>query len=63
MIGAGILIVIKQGDPVTWLIGILTSIPLLAGSARWRTIHFVTNVGGYLLLLITIALGVLLALG
>ena len=45
------------------VIGILTSIPLLAGSARWRTIHFVTNVGGYLLLLITIVLGVLLALG
>jgi ABC-2 type transport system permease protein len=26
MIGAGILILIKQGDPVTWLIGILTSV-------------------------------------
>jgi ABC-2 type transport system permease protein len=26
MIGAGILILIKQGDPVTWLVGILTSI-------------------------------------
>jgi ABC-2 type transport system permease protein len=26
MIGAGILIVIKQGDPVTWLIGILTTV-------------------------------------
>jgi DMSO/TMAO reductase YedYZ molybdopterin-dependent catalytic subunit len=43
--------------------GIITSIPLLNGSDRWRTIHFVTNVGGYLMLLITIALGVLLALG
>jgi ABC-type multidrug transport system permease subunit len=26
MIGAGILILIKQGDPITWLIGILTSV-------------------------------------
>jgi ABC-2 type transport system permease protein len=26
MIGAGILILIKQGDPVTWLIGMLTSV-------------------------------------
>jgi ABC-2 type transport system permease protein len=26
MIGAGILIVVKQGDPVTWLMGILTSV-------------------------------------
>jgi ABC-2 type transport system permease protein len=26
MIGAGILILVKQGDPVTWLIGILTSV-------------------------------------
>jgi ABC-2 type transport system permease protein len=26
MMGAGILILIKQGDPVTWLIGILTSV-------------------------------------
>ena len=26
MVGAGILILIKQGDPVTWLIGILTSV-------------------------------------
>jgi ABC-2 type transport system permease protein len=26
MIGAGILIVIKQGDPITWLIGILTTL-------------------------------------
>lgn len=45
------------------LIGILTSIPLLAGSDRWRTIHFVANVGGYIMLLITIVLGVILALG
>jgi ABC-2 type transport system permease protein len=26
MIGAGILVLIKQGDPVTWLIGILTTV-------------------------------------
>jgi ABC-2 type transport system permease protein len=26
MIGAGILIVVKQGDPVTWLMGILTNV-------------------------------------
>jgi len=26
MIGAGILILIKQGDPITWLIGILTTV-------------------------------------
>jgi len=26
MIGAGILILIKQGDPITWLIGMLTSV-------------------------------------
>jgi ABC-2 type transport system permease protein len=26
MIGAGILILVKQGDPVTWLIGILTTV-------------------------------------
>jgi len=26
MIGAGILIVVKQGDPMTWLMGILTSV-------------------------------------
>ncbi len=45
------------------LAGIITSMPLLAGHDRWRTIHFVTNVGGYMLLLITIAFGVILAFG
>jgi len=43
--------------------GILTSLPLIAGADRWRTVHFVTNVGGYLMLLITIVLGLILALG
>jgi hypothetical protein len=45
------------------IIGIITSMPLLTGSDRWRSLHFVTNVGGYLLLLITIVLGAVLALG
>lgn len=45
------------------VIGIFTSIPMLSNPNRWRTLHFISNIGGYLLLLITIGLGLLLALG
>ncbi|MCU0861757.1 MAG: molybdopterin-dependent oxidoreductase [Methanomassiliicoccales archaeon] len=45
------------------LLGIATGIPLLTGMSRLRTLHFVSNFGGYALLLIAVALGVLLAIG
>ena len=45
------------------LVGIATGVPLLSGSKRYRVMHFVFNMAGYALLLITIVLGIIRAAG
>jgi hypothetical protein len=45
------------------VVGVVTSLPILAGRDRWRTAHLMSNLGGYIMLLITIVLGAALALG
>ena len=45
------------------VVGIVSGIPMLSGSSRFRLVHWVSNVTAYVLLLITIILGVLRVLG
>lgn len=45
------------------LVGIISGIPMLSESSRFRFIHWVSNVTAYVLLLITIIFGILRVLG